>query len=96
MADKPNCYNCKYRGRVLGSAHSSCQHPAVKNELADSALSIFAILASVGRTAPMQADALGVMGNPHGIARGWFNWPWDFDPVWLLTCEGFEVERRAG
>ena len=24
---KPNCYECKYRGEVEGSAHSSCEYP---------------------------------------------------------------------
>lgn len=31
-----------------------------------------------------------VTGNPHGIKNGWFNWPYNFDPVWLETCNGFE------
>lgn len=30
-----------------------------------------------------------VKGNPTGIRRGWFNWPFNFDPVWLEECEGF-------
>jgi len=25
--EKPNCYECKHRGEVPGSAHSSCNHP---------------------------------------------------------------------
>lgn len=30
-----------------------------------------------------------VKGHPHGIRRGWFLWPVNFDPVWLLSCDGF-------
>jgi len=28
-----------------------------------------------------------VKGNPAGIKRGWFNWPWNFDPAWLVSCD---------
>ena len=30
-----------------------------------------------------------VVGNPIGINNGWFRWPFNFDPVWLQSCEGF-------
>lgn len=30
-----------------------------------------------------------VSGNKHGISRGWFVWPLNFDPVWLQSCSGF-------
>jgi hypothetical protein len=30
-----------------------------------------------------------VEGNPHGIRKGWFLWPLNFDPVWLEKCDGF-------
>jgi hypothetical protein len=32
---------------------------------------------------------LGIKGNAHGIRRGWFMWPANFDPVWLDSCNGF-------
>lgn len=33
--------------------------------------------------------ALNIQAKPHGIAMGWFTWPADFDPVWLVNCDGF-------
>jgi hypothetical protein len=30
-----------------------------------------------------------VTAKAHGVNHGWFAWPWNFDPVWLLTCDGF-------
>lgn len=30
-----------------------------------------------------------VKGDPHGDRKGWFLWPLNFDPVWLLACSGF-------
>lgn len=42
-----------------------------------------------------------VTGNPTGIARGWFTWPLDFDPVWIVTCDSFsnnpaDAKQEAG
>ncbi len=30
-----------------------------------------------------------VEGDARGKANGWFNWPGNFDPTWLLECNGF-------
>ena len=29
MADKPDCYKCKWRQTIPGDAHSACAHPIV-------------------------------------------------------------------
>jgi len=59
--EKPNCYQCKHRGTLVGDCHSSCaNHGAL------------------------------VVGNPHGIKNGWFVWPFNFDPIWVESCNGFE------
>ncbi len=34
-------------------------------------------------------DKLGIKANYHGIKNGWFNFPSNFDPVWLEECNGF-------
>ena len=39
-----------------------------------------------------------VTGHPVGIKGGWFFWPVNFDPTWLVTCDGFstsEEDRKA-
>ena len=95
MTDKPNCYECKHRGRAIGSAHSVCNHPSNAQAKGDPLLEIMAIFGSVGRTPPIQADTgLNVKGNPHGIRSGWFNWPFNFDPVWLESCDGFGAKEK--
>ena len=97
MPDKPNCYKCSHRGEVPGSVHSSCQHPEAVKARGNSGLSeAMAILASVGRVAPVNAvpENISVKGNPHGVAKGWFNWPYNFDPVWLEECSGFEAKAE--
>jgi hypothetical protein len=34
-----------------------------------------------------------VVGSDKGKRMGWFNWPIDFDPVWLESCNGFEQKE---
>jgi len=55
---------------------------------------MFSILAGVGRVAPITArpKALNIKADPHGVKNGWFNFPWNFDPVWLENCDGFEPQ----
>lgn len=38
---------------------------------------------------------LAVKGDAHGIRSGWFMWPANFDPTWLLTCNGFTAKKEA-
>ena len=35
-----------------------------------------------------------VTGNPHGIKKGWFCHPFNFDPVWLESCDGFKQKEK--
>lgn len=74
------CYECIHRGTIPGDAHSRCRHPQVEKMLLDS----FTIV----------ENPLGVTGNAHGIKSGWFFWPFNFDPVWLLSCNGFEEKEK--
>ena len=88
--EKPNCYKCKYRGEVPGSAHSSCHHPKCQSMTEDSLLNLVSILGSVKGGVPPFPTGLKVKGNEWGIRNGWFNHPLNFDPVWLEECNGFE------
>jgi hypothetical protein len=36
-----------------------------------------------------------VTGEKHGIKNGWFNWPFNFDPNWLTSCDGFKKTIRS-
>jgi hypothetical protein len=35
-----------------------------------------------------------VGGNPHGIKNGWFMWPLNFDPAWLVSCDGYSSDKN--
>jgi hypothetical protein len=92
---KPNCYTCIHRRNVPGSAHSSCHHPAA--EKMSVALGVLATLAAVRRVdlaLPEAAEELNITAHQHGIDNGWFVWPWNFDPVWLKTCKGFQQKEQ--
>lgn len=92
-----NCYKCRWRGDVPGSAHSRCVHPYNSNFSTSPELQLLAMFASVGRVnLPAMADKrLEIKANPHGIASGWFHYPFDFDPIWLENCNGFEKIRKV-
>jgi hypothetical protein len=36
-------------------------------------------------------EKLNISASPHGIRMGWFAWPYNFDPVWLENCDGYEA-----
>ena len=80
---KFNCYKCKYRDGIAGSAHSCCRHPQAQSPLAN----LFGIM-GVG-----YPRKLNIKANHHGIKKGWFMWPLNFDPVWLENCDGFESKK---
>lgn len=96
----PDCYKCKYREASAGSAHSSCAHPAFKGSSDNAMGGLMAIMASVGRTDPVMGRStnkkITVEGSLHGIKNGWFNHPWDFDPLWLMKCTGFKDIKKKG
>ena len=89
--NKPNCYECKHRRNLVGDCHSSCAHPdsGYGNNPLDSLLALMG--KRVHNLNPL-GEKLGIAGNLHGIKHGWFCWPWNYDPIWLETCNGFEAK----
>jgi len=67
-----------------------CRHPKNKLDLDNNLSSSLAALASVRRVKPIKSHGLKIKANIRGIIGGWFNYPWNFDPVWLEECDGFE------
>lgn len=35
-----------------------------------------------------------VKGDKYGIKSGWFLYPFNFDPVWLIKCDGFKEKNK--
>jgi hypothetical protein len=87
--ERPDCYKCRWRDAIPGDAHSRCRHPLV-NSNADMVDILIGVIEGQYREA---ARKLGITGHMTGIKNGWFLWPADFDPVWLLACQGFEPRK---
>lgn len=90
---KPGCYGCKFRGNVPGDAHSQCLHPLVEAAKKEAFASIYSLFALAGGGVPMPVNGMIVKGNSHGIRNGWFTWPFNFDPVWLEECSGYDPKE---
>jgi len=84
-AKKFNCYKCKYRGMVPGDAHSCCEYPG--NDTG--------ILSFFSSENLVNARKLNIAGHPQGIRHGWFMWPVNFDPTWLVNCDGFVAKDEV-
>jgi hypothetical protein len=91
---KANCFQCLHRGDLSFSAHSCCK--AFDNVLIDRVLlrpPIEVIITTkVSVPGHKKYELPFVMGNPRGITNGWFIWPVNFDPTWLVGCFGFRVK----
>ena len=35
-----------------------------------------------------------VIGDEHGIRNYWFLFPYNFDPIWLFSCDGFSDDPK--
>ena|ERR1051325_599079 len=91
---KPNCYDCKHRRELPGNAHSRCAHPDIPVTSVDELSSLLGIGTQTPQIVAAARD-LNVRGNPIGIRRAWFIWPYNFDPVWLQSCNGFESRESV-
>ena len=99
MKTKPNCYKCIYRGDLVGDAHSSCKHPSVATLTSNHFDQLLSLCSAVGMsvTGCTQASAkLKIQLDPTGVNGGWANWPFNFDPRWILRCKGFKAEKKKG
>lgn len=87
---KNNCYSCKFRGSVPGSAHSCCKVISDNTSDKGKAFELEILLAShqVQMTDKTTNESL-VKLNEHGIKNRWANWPLDFDPIWVEECRFF-------
>ena len=82
-AIKNDCYKCQFRGKVSGSAHSTCSHPLAQHVGME-----ISMLLAMGKLVELnnKKEAKTILSfNPHGVKHGWCFWPLNFDPVWV-TC----------
>lgn len=95
------CYTCAHRRELIYSTHSECAHPDRYRE-APHFISRVMNSGVASESAGKEADRLGpskaqtgvhaklnIEAVPYAVRCGWFAWPVNFDPVWLLNCDGF-------
>ena len=85
--NRPNCYDCVYRGCAEFSAHSTCNHPIFDAVPAGQFMPM--LWMQKGLKSPFE-KILNLAYSKHGFNSGWFMWPINFDPIWLETCDGFK------
>lgn len=87
------CYDCCFRRELPGSAHSQCAHKFVLNNKNEDILA--SLLGLIGKSVmPLNTKCISKMGikyASYGYNSGWFNWPVNFDPTWLDSCNGFKL-----
>lgn len=38
-----------------------------------------------------QIARMDVKMNSHGVRQGWCDWPLNFDPIWIESCDGYQA-----
>ena len=89
-----NCYECKYRGSVPGDGHSCCRHPDLGGITAGNPIEKLIDSLSGASVIQKAGTKFKLKANPHGVKKGWFLWPFNFDPIWLENCDGFEDKTK--
>ncbi len=93
----PDCYKCKWRRQLFGDRHSRCAHPAFPFMENTMAYSLLSVLGKLAGQAQYESNECRVIGHPNGIRNNWFNHPFNFDPVWLISCTGFSpIDSNIG
>lgn len=98
MKEGKNCYECKFRGTVPGSAHSSCRIMKEIFPEEESASKMEFLVASGAYMMNFKDRTTGVNTpivklNEHGVKNGWAAWPLNFDPIWVEDCVTFKEKE---
>jgi len=101
------CNNCRHRGTVPNSVHSSCHHP-IAIEIIGSHTDLYDMIKFVmvenGRLGYTGSLELKLKGEyeEYAISNGYFIFPSyfiffifpiNFDPGWIENCNGFEEAK---
>lgn len=78
-SDEPKCYTCKHRGTLPGDAHSTCKQALYEYSNRNPDLTI----------------NIRVSLDPYGVSKGWANWPFNFDPLWVDDCNSYAVNTTT-
>ena len=85
------CIGCRFQRRLDHHHHCKCKHPSIRGTLVS-----FVVLREIIAHGESERQGIKVIGDSNGIKSGWFNFPVNFDPIWLLSCTGREEIVRVG
>lgn len=77
-----NCHECQHARPIPGNAHIQCGHPRMAR--GDKLMALMVVMQS-GEFKPF-----GMTFSAHGIKSGWCNWPLEYDPIWVNSCNQFQ------
>ena len=87
---------CKHVRSIVGEAHIKCDHPSLLKHRARLLTEMLTMFRANKRSTFLDIlmEELGVEAVQTGIENGWFNWPLNFAPVWLVNCDSFEENEQ--
>jgi hypothetical protein len=85
------CFDCKHMVELPGNTHIACGHPDTDMAREERLAMVQKVSAGDGKL----GGPLEIQGDDHGCRMGWFWWPINFDPTWLVHCKGLTV-RHTG
>lgn len=89
------CLKCKHRGTLVNSRHSKCTHPNIEMMLGDHDWLYDIIRAFASDEYLYELNIMGmrtVFSQP--VGGNWTLFPFNFDPVWLESCTGYEPSKE--
>lgn len=88
MSDNKNCFGCRYRENIPGDAHSCCKHPDLDPIWRNPLSEIISLSGKrFGTNIMINIPTFNIKRNEHGFTNGYFQWPWNFDPIWMENCD---------
>lgn len=77
-----NCNKCKFHESIPGDAHVSCT--ILPEQARYYAMVLVTLTAKVDTLSGVNLEF-----EPHGVAMNWCNWPINYDPIWVKSCNQF-------
>jgi hypothetical protein len=84
---------CKWEGVNIGTHHIKCCHPSL-GEMNDNPIGDLIGLLVTGHRGSggilQNTPELNIIAEASSIRNGYFTFPFNFDKIWLLNCDGWE------
>jgi len=87
-----------YRQDLDGDCHSKCHHPSIKDNVESSIGNLLQCFGKRAGNIFISKNPINVKVNEHGLKNGWGNFPYNFDPIWIQSCDGYresEIDERT-